>query len=74
MKPRVRVSPVAFTQIDEADTWWRENRPANPDLFMTELRAVLEHIERFSTVFAELDEPRFPGLHRLLLQRSRYYV
>jgi hypothetical protein len=33
----VRLPPEAETQIREIDSWWRENRLAVPDLFLSEL-------------------------------------
>lgn len=33
----VRVTPEAETQIREIDSWWRENRLAVPDLFLSDL-------------------------------------
>ena len=74
MTVELRLSRAAFRQIDAADSWWRENRPANPELFMTELRSTLTRIQRLPNVFAEINEPRLPGLRRLLMPRSRYYV
>lgn len=33
----VHVTPEAETQIRDIDSWWRENRLAVPDLFLSEL-------------------------------------
>lgn len=74
MNRELRISRDAFRQIDAADSWWRENRPASPDLFERELRSAFVAIRLAPTVFAVIDEPRFPGLRRLLLSRCRYYV
>jgi plasmid stabilization system protein ParE len=70
----LRFSQAAFRQIDAADSWWRENRPANPDLFMRELQAALAQIRSFPTIFASLEDARLPGLRRLLIPRSRYFI
>jgi plasmid stabilization system protein ParE len=74
MSAELRLSLSAARQIEEADAWWRENRPASPDLFFVELQVGLARIQRFPTVFAEIRDPRAAGLRRLLLSRSRYYV
>ena len=74
MSFQLRFSRGAFRQIDAADSWWKENRPASPDLFMSELRVGLGQIRRFPTVFADLGDPRMPGLRRLLMRKSRYYI
>jgi plasmid stabilization system protein ParE len=41
---------------------------------MSELRGGLGQIRRFPTVFADLGDPRMPGLRRLLMPKSRYYI
>jgi len=69
-----RIAKAAFRQIDAADSWWRENRPASPDLFLQELQLALHRIQRAPTVFAPLQDPRFVGLRRLLLSGSRYHI
>ena len=74
MSFQLRFSRGAFRQIDAADSWWKENRPASPDLFMSELRVGLGQIRRVPTVFADLGDPRMPGLRRLLMPKSRYYI
>lgn len=74
MNRELRISRDAFRQIDAADSWWHENRPANPTLFERELKSALLAIQEAPTIFRVLDEPRFPGLRRLLLSRSRYHV
>jgi hypothetical protein len=40
----VRVPPEAEKQIREIDSWWRENRLAAPDLFLSELSESFELI------------------------------
>ena len=70
----MRFSPHSFRQIDAADSWWIENRPANPHLFLAELQTALKQIQRFPTIFADLKDNRVPGLRRLLMSRTRYYV
>ncbi len=70
----VRISRRALRHIDAADSWWRENRPLHPSLFRNELLTSFRRIAKHATVFRVLDEPRFPGLRRLLLNRTRYHV
>ena len=74
MKREVRFSQAAFRHVDAADSWWRENRPAAPDLFLVELRRGLGFIENAPDSFAVLDEPRMPGLRRILLEKIRYHI
>ena len=74
MSYELHFSRAAFRQIDAADSWWRENRPASPDLFSSELEAAIRQVSRFPTIFADLGDPRMPGLRRLLMPKSRYYL
>jgi plasmid stabilization system protein ParE len=74
MTHELHISRRALRHIDAADSWWRENRPLNPNLFEAELLAAFRSIEAHPTVFAVLDEPRIVGLRRLLLTKSRYHV
>jgi hypothetical protein len=34
---RLLIGPEAEAQIEAIDTWWRANRPASPELFVSEL-------------------------------------
>ena len=74
MNRDVRFSQAAFRHVDAADSWWRENRPAAPDLFLSELRRALSVVQGAPDSFAVLDEPRMPGLRRILLEKSRYHL
>jgi plasmid stabilization system protein ParE len=74
MKRDVRFSQAAFRHVDAADSWWRENRPAAPDLFLSELRRALSVVQGAPDSFAVLDEPRMHGLRRILLEKSRYHL
>jgi len=71
---RVDVAAVANQQIREAESWWKQNRPAAPG-------AIAEELERASTLIAS--QPRIgtrarnvalPGVRRLYIARIRYYL
>ncbi|MGH9346768.1 MAG: hypothetical protein ACRD26_05820 [Vicinamibacterales bacterium] len=40
----VRTTPEADAQISEIDEWWRNNRPAAPNLFLDGLAAAFDLI------------------------------
>jgi plasmid stabilization system protein ParE len=40
----VVLAPAAQTQARNVAAWWRENRPAAPDLFDDEIAAVLDRL------------------------------
>jgi hypothetical protein len=42
---RVGFSRVAEAQVDTIESWWRENRPAAPEMFLSELDAAVRLLE-----------------------------
>lgn len=42
---RVGFSRVAEAQVDTIEIWWRENRPAAPEMFLSELDAAVQLLE-----------------------------
>jgi plasmid stabilization system protein ParE len=74
MTRRLIVSPEAEAQIEALDAWWRENRPASPDLFAEELA------EAFSTVGLAPEaghryvHPTIRGVRRAPLRATRNHV
>jgi plasmid stabilization system protein ParE len=71
---RVVVLPDAVRQIEEADAWWRANRPAAPDLLGRELAGAFARLEQRPEIGRAFPRPGFPGLRVLLLRRTRYHV
>lgn len=71
---RVAFSKSASEQASAIDDWWRENRPAAPDLFWRELEAAIELL-RTSPALGPIYAPSpVPGVRRVLIGRSRYHV
>lgn len=71
---RVVFTPEANEQADNCDTWWRENRTKNRDLFARELaetKKLLLETPNVGIVHAVLD-----GLpvRRVLLRKTRTHV
>ena len=69
---KVELSGEARAQVERADAWWRENRPAAPDLFANELDQALIALEGAPGV--GLRYAPMPGIRRLLLQRTSYHL
>jgi len=75
----VLVSPRARHQIGLVETWWRQHRPAAPELFTQELASAFDRLADnplagpgYVGVVAEVG-PDYE-VRRLLLRRSRYHV
>ena len=71
---RIEITDEARAQIQQASTWWGENRPAAPD-------AVLEELDRILSLLAVQPEMGTParravlsGVRRVSLSRIRYFV
>lgn len=74
MSVRVRSTPRADAQAEAADLWWRANRPAAPDLFLSELRdagQLLSAMPEAGEVFTARGRSR---VRRVLLPRTGYHV
>lgn len=71
---RVIVGPRAEAQALAADAWWRRNRDAAPDLFVTELDRALRRLANDPQAGRKYERHRVAGIRRLLLRRSRYHV
>lgn len=70
---KVELSEEAHAQVLEIDAWWRENRPAAPDLFTTELDQALAKLEQSPTIGSRY-EAGVRSVRRLLLRRTHYYL
>ena len=70
----VATTPEADTQIREIDSWWRLNRPAAPDLFLSELAASFETIGHAPQIGRLYRQSPVRGTRRILLRETRYHV
>jgi len=71
---RLVIAPRARLQIHAIDGWWRENRPAAPDLFNRELDAALDRLRLMPTLGTRHQPAEGGATRKLLLPRSRYHV
>jgi plasmid stabilization system protein ParE len=74
MSARIRVMPEAIEQAEQADTWWRENRPDAPYLFREELDEALGLLASAPLAGEPQPRRRVPGARRVPLQRTRYHL
>ena len=70
---RVKVDPPAAEEIRSITHWWRENRPANPDLFRRELVEARALLAKKPDVGPHVRGAR-PDVQRLLLRRTQYHI
>jgi plasmid stabilization system protein ParE len=70
----VRTTPEADDQIREADSWWRTNRAASPNLFADELAASFDIIANTPNIGRLYRPSPVPGTRRVLLKGTRYHV
>jgi plasmid stabilization system protein ParE len=69
---KVELSDEARAEVARIDAWWRQNRPAAPDLFVDELEQALLAL-RDAPAIGTHYEPK-PGVRRLLLKRTHYHL
>lgn len=74
MSARLIFAPEAIEQAAVALAWWRENRPAAPELLADELRAAFARISAMPGSGHPLSHSNVPRLRRVLMRRVRYHV
>ena len=74
MSLSVRTTPEADDQIREADSWWRANRAASPNLFADELAGSFDIIANTPNIGRLYRHSPVPGTRRVLLKSTRYHV
>ena len=71
---RLRVAPQAAQHLRTIIAWWREHRPAAPQLFAVEVADALELLVATPTLGVQYMVRGGRPIRRLLLPRSRYHV
>jgi plasmid stabilization system protein ParE len=64
----------AAREIEAVDEWWRAHRTAAPELFVSELDAMLSALALMPTLGSPAKGERAPGVRRVLLRRTRHHV
>jgi plasmid stabilization system protein ParE len=70
----VRFARRALRDVDRIDMWWRDNRPAAPDLFSEELEDALSLLATAPTIGAPYDAPTRRPTRRLLLPDTQVHL
>ena len=70
---KVELSEEAEEQVRAIDAWWRQNRRAAPDLFLTELEDALSRLEEIPGLGSRYIAGS-QHVRRLLLRRSHYHL
>lgn len=71
---RIRISPQALAQIEEAADWWAKNRPAAPGAIRHDVAEMLAILVLQPGVGMPTQRGRVKGLRRVTLERVRYYL
>lgn len=64
----------AAQQARQIDAWWRENRPASPDLFASELAGAINALAAAPRIGQRVDDASLPGIRRLLLRATQFHI
>jgi plasmid stabilization system protein ParE len=70
---RVEFAKEAEEHVSAIDSWWREHRPAAPNLFTDELDRALLQLSETSSV-GVMYRAGDKSVRRLLLRRTHYHV
>jgi plasmid stabilization system protein ParE len=71
---RVGFSRTADAQVEAIEGWWRENRPAAPDMFGRELESAVRLLGTSPLLGKIYAHTPVPAVRRLLIGRSRYHL
>lgn len=71
---RIRISPQALAQIEEAADWWAKNRPAAPGAIRQDITEILAVLVLQPGIGMPTRRGRVKGLRRVTLDRVRYYL
>jgi len=74
MSYRILLTPPAEEQLRAASSWWQENRLASPGLLVEELDRAIEMLRELPGLGARFHRGTIPGVRRVLLRRSGYWV
>jgi len=74
MSCEVAIVAEAEQQLESIDRWWRENRGAAPDLFLDEFVQAIDLLSEMPDIGSLFDRANRPGIRRLLLRRSKYWL
>lgn len=70
----VRFSAEAHARFDAIQTWWRENRDKNPDLFDEEVAAAIQTLDGTPMAGEFYKRARGRDVRRILLKKTRHHM
>jgi plasmid stabilization system protein ParE len=70
----LRIAHRAAFEIERAERWWLENRPAAPGAFRADLKGAFVLLLRQPGTGVTVGNTRLKGVRRLHLGRIRYFV
>jgi plasmid stabilization system protein ParE len=71
---RLRVTLRAAREIERAEAWWRQNRPAAPAAPREDLKTALDLLVQEPGIGVKVANARLLGARRLHLKRVRYFI
>lgn len=71
---KVVVTRRAAAQIERADAWWREHRPAAPQAVVDDFEAAKELLAFEPGIGSKCDSHRYPELRRWPLDRVHRHI
>ena len=76
MTRAVEFLPAASRQVNEAENWWRANRPSAPDLFKDEIAQALVQLAQMPLAGRRVRSTRgaWRDVRVLLLARTEYLL
>jgi plasmid stabilization system protein ParE len=74
MSLSLRISNRAASEIERAERWWLENRPAAPNALREDLLGVFRLLLQRPGVGVSVANTKLSGVRRLTLGRVKYYV
>jgi plasmid stabilization system protein ParE len=71
---RVRFTERAAGEVERADAWWRENRPAVPRAIRDDLASALELLSVQPGIGRSVEHAKLARTRRIQLDRVRYHL
>lgn len=71
---KTRLAAPAQRQAERIDRWWRQNRPAAPDLFARELAEARSLLESAPDIGSPYAERKGRLVRRVLLPKTKNHV
>jgi len=70
----VVLTATARRQVERAQAWWEENRPAARGALQDELRVAFQLVASQPACGTVIPSTRFQGVRRILLRRVGYFL